>query len=139
MSLGRGKGRLDPNIGFLARLRKRREPRQQQFIREEWRHIQANDRSAKANLKLLRDRFELGEDIADVLEVVRAGIGQPQGAHAALEQAHAELLLERLDLMADSGWGDEQFFGSGFEALQSGRDLKRLQKLERRQAHGDNL
>jgi len=37
--------------------------------------------------------------------------------------------------MAHRGWCDEQFLRRGLEALQPGRNLERLQKLERRQAH----
>ena len=36
-----------------------------------------------------------------------ARIGQRERAHAALEQRDAELLLQRLDLMADGGGRDK--------------------------------
>ena len=75
--------RLDANVGFFSCLGKRCEPRQQQFIGEERRHVQPDDAAAVAHLQLLRDRLEFREDVADVLEVVSARIGQRQGAHAA--------------------------------------------------------
>ena len=67
-----------------------------------------DDGASVADLKLLGDGFELGENIVDVLEIMAAGIGQRERAHAALEQSDAQLLLERLDLMAHGGWSDEQ-------------------------------
>ncbi len=137
--LGAEKGRLDANVGLLAGLGKGRQPRQQHFIGEERRHIQPDDGASVANLKLLGDRFELRENVVDVLEVVPAGIGQLERAHSALEQGDAELLLQRLDLMAYGRRSDEQFLGRRLEALQLGRDLKGLQKLERRQAHSQPI
>ena len=107
MSLGRGEGRLDADVGFLTGLRERRQARQQQFVREERRHVQTDDGSAVAHLQLLGHLFELREYLADVLEVVPARVGQRERAHAALEQRHAELVLERLDLMAHRGRSDE--------------------------------
>ena len=52
-----------------------------------------------------------------------------------LEQRDSQLLLEGLDLMADRRGRNEQLLGGGLEALELGRDLKGLQKFERRQAH----
>src|SRR6202011_630558 len=112
--------------------------RQQQLIGEKRRHIQPDDGAPVTDLKLLRDRFELCENIVDVLEVMRTGIRQRERAHTAFEQGDSELLLERLDLMADGGRSDEQFLGGSLEALQLGRDLEGLQKFERRQAHKVN-
>ncbi len=135
MGLGRGKRRLDAYVGLFTRLGKRRQARQQQFVGEKRRHIQPDDAAAEAYLKLLGDGFELRENIVDVLEIVRPGIRQRERAHTAFEQRDAQLPLQRLDLMAHGGRSDEQLFGGGLEALQLGRDLKGLEKFERRQAH----
>ena len=89
VGLGRGQGGLDADIRFFAGLRKRGQPRQQQFIGEKRRHVQPDDGAAVADLQLFGDRFELGENIVDVLEVVRPGIGQRERAHAAFEQGDA--------------------------------------------------
>ena len=133
--LGRGKSGFDADIGFFSRLREGGQARQQHFIGEERRDIEPDDGAPIAHLKLLGDRLQLREDIVDVLEIMGARVRQRQSAHPALEQRHAELLLQSLDLMAHRGRSHEQFLGRGLEALQLGRDLKGLQKFERRQTH----
>src|ERR1700730_378960 len=74
-----------------------------------------------------------------MFQIVAAGIGKGQGAHASLKQSHAQVLLQRLDLMTHGGGCDKELFGGGFEALEFSRHLKSLQELEARQAHTMDL
>ena len=72
MRLRRARGGLDADVGLFARLREGGEPRQEQRIGEERRDVQADDAAPVAHSELFGDRLELREDVADVLEVVRA-------------------------------------------------------------------
>ena len=51
-----------------------------------------------------------------------------------MEQGQAELLLERLDLMAHCALGHRELVGGAGEAKVAGRRLKGAQRIERRQA-----
>ena len=112
--------RLDADVGFFARLREGGEPRQEQGVREERRHVQTDDAAPVAHLELLHDRLELGEYVADMFEKVRPGVGERKRPHASLEQRDAQLLLQRLDLMTHRGWRDVKFLRGRLEALQLG-------------------
>src|SRR5580698_1844610 len=70
-----------------------------------------------------------------MLEIVRAGVGERERAHPALEQRDTQLLLQRLDLMTHCGGCDVKLLRRRLEALQPGRDLERLEKFERWQSH----
>ncbi|MNH21113.1 hypothetical protein D3C79_809100 [compost metagenome] len=51
-----------------------------------------------------------GEDVLDVEEVTLPLLGQQQGAVLAAKQLDAEVLFQRLDLVADGGLRHEQLF-----------------------------
>ena len=60
--------------------------------------------------------------------------GQLQCARLALEEAHAERLLELLHLVTDCGWRQEQLIRSDLEAAVTGSDAERPQVPQRRAA-----
>jgi len=60
--------------------------------------------------------------------------GENQRTRPPLEQRHAEVVLERLDLPADSGLGDEQLLRRLGEAQSPRRRLEPLEEPHVRQA-----
>ena len=59
--------------------------------------------------------------------------GQLDRAIEPAEQLHPEILLQRMDLVADRGRGDAELLGCLAEAFQPGGRLKGSQSAERRQ------
>ena len=100
--------------------------------REVWRYVEPQDAAPVAHLELLGHRLEPREEVADVLEIVRASVGERERAYPALEQRNAKLLLEALDLMAHGGRSQMELFRGRLEAFQPGGHLEGLEKLERR-------
>src|SRR6202011_5895624 len=62
-----------------------------------------------------------------------AAFGQSERARAPLEQTHAEMVLERLDLAAHPRLGDEKLLRRLGEAERPGGRLEPLEERERRQ------
>src|ERR1700693_2724363 len=108
--------RLDLNIDVAVQSAEAAEPRDQQFTGKEWRYLQAHHRATEAPLELLRHRLESREHRIDVLEILRTRGTQRQGARSAVEQRDAELLLQRLDLMAHGRRRHTQLLRGGLEA-----------------------
>ena len=72
--------------------------------------------------------------VAHHVEILAPGLGDDQALALAVEQLEAELLLQRLDLVADRALRDEQLLGGAREALVPRGGLEGLQCVERRQA-----
>ena len=62
-----------------------------------------------------------------------SGLGQFGAARIAPEQLESELLLERLDLMADRGTGDAKFAAGEPEGAKPCRGLEGGQSAKRRE------
>src|SRR5690606_30158769 len=74
---------------------------------------------------------DLGQDLPGFLEKQPAGVGQRHMPVAALEQAHAQLLLQRLDLLAQWRLGNAQQFGGPAEMqlLGDGDEIAQVTQL----------
>jgi hypothetical protein len=72
-----------------------------------------------------RDAHARGESLAFV--------GEPDAASRSLDEPHAELRLERLDLVADRAVRDAELAGRAREAAQPRGRLERAQRLHRRE------
>ena len=73
-------------------------------------------------LQLLVGGRELGEDALGVADEHLAGGGEADAARLALDQLHADLLLEPRDLLRDGGLGVGERLGGGGEGAAQ-RDL----------------
>ena len=60
-------------------------------------------------------------------------LGQREAARPALEQGHAQVILQPADLPADRRLRDEQLLGRLGEAQRTGRRLEALDEVQRRQ------
>ena len=92
----------------------------------------------RTSLRLRRhQRRGFGDDAHRMLDLARIGAaraGQDRAAGMALEQRHAQELLELLDLVADRRRRDAQFLGTLSEAAVPRGGFEGQQRLERRQA-----
>ena len=99
------------------------------------------DRDQAAGLQV-PDPGDPGGQVVEAVAQVRqgrlAGLGQPDRPLAALEQGHAQIVLQALDLMADGGGGHVQLLRRLGEAEMAGGGLEGAQGVERRQSarHG---
>ena len=85
-------------------------------------------------------RLEAVGDLLQPLEQLGGGplqrapmLGQHQRARAALEQRHAQMLLQRPDLPAHGRLRDQQLVGGLREGQVAGGRLEALDQVERRQ------
>ena len=65
-----------------------------------------------------------------------AGAAQLDPAGGAVEQHRAQVVLQSLDLAADGGLGQVQFFGGGAEAEVPGDGLEAAQAVQGERAMG---
>src|SRR5262249_37811380 len=79
------------------------------------------------------------EGVTNVDEIGATGLRDDEALVLAVEQFDAELLLQRLDLMADGALGQEQLFGRAGETAMAGSSLERPERIEYGKAttHGD--
>ena len=73
------------------------------------------------------------ERVADDDQIVATRFGDHQPLALAIEQLDAELLLQRLHLMADGALRHAQFLGGARKTLVAGRRLEGLQGIQSRQ------
>jgi hypothetical protein len=73
------------------------------------------------------------ERIAYDLQIAAPRLSDHEALALAVEQLHAQLGLERLDLMADGALRHAQLLGCAREALVAGRRLESLERIQRRQ------
>ena len=122
--------RFDAQVDAVVQLREFRQPRQQHLAREVRRHVQAHARAAETRAQLLGDGFQPREQIVDLLEITRTGVGERECASATRKQRQAELRFQRLDLVAHRRRRDAELIGGDGEARMSGGDLKGLDGLQ---------
>ncbi|MNT34305.1 hypothetical protein D3C72_1702790 [compost metagenome] len=76
----------------------------------------------------------LAKRIADGRQVVPAGIGQQDAAVHAHEERHAQVLLQRLDQLADRARRDAQLLRRRLHGLMAGGGIEGAQGIERRES-----
>jgi hypothetical protein len=74
------------------------------------------------------------ESVAHRNEILLAGLGQQKTLRLAVEEAHAELGFERLDLMTHGPLRHEKLGSRAGEAFMPGRSLEGAQRIQRGQA-----
>ncbi len=79
--------------------------------------------------------LERREGVADRRQQELTFVRQHQPSVQAAEQRHPQVLLQRLDLVADGGLGDEQLLGSLGEAEVPRGGLEGPERVQRGQAH----
>lgn len=85
---------------------------------------------------LLRRVADDVEGIGQAPRIVRRLFGELNLPEAALEQLHAQRLLERANVTADGRWREPQLLRCLLEAEQPRRGLERANGIERRERHG---
>src|SRR5882762_7750223 len=65
-------------------------------------------RSSRVRSQLFASIEDLGEDPLGAQQEARAGVGEPAGAVAPLDQDHAGFLFERANLLRQRGLGDAE-------------------------------
>ena len=72
--------------------------------------------------------------IAHDIEIVPARFRNEEALALAIEELHAKLGFERLDLVAHRALRNAKLFGRAREALMPSRGLEGFQRIQRRQA-----
>jgi hypothetical protein len=131
---------IDAQVDLRMTDAKAFEARHQPFGCDRWRSGHGEQADAVA-LTSARHRF--GDALESVAQPRQAGLTRIGQAHRAIETAeelHAEIGLERFDLMADRRRRHAQLLGRGVEAEMARGGLEGTQRVERRQAgHGFRL
>ena len=81
--------------------------------------------------QVARRRFYACKGGGNLLGIAPAGIGQDDGAMNPVEELHAELFLQELDLMAYRRGRDKQLLGRQGERRQARGRLEGLYSFER--------
>jgi hypothetical protein len=123
---------LELDVGMPRR--ERRQRRHQHLAGERGRCADAQPRAALRGAAVLRHRGQQRQRGAHLLQVFLAGGRQRERLRAALEQRHAEQLLQRGDALADGAGGDRQLVRRALEGAQARRGLEGAQAVERGQA-----
>ncbi len=105
--------------------------RDQPLDREGRRQVDLERGRALRLAQLLRRVHHLLEGFLDARQVGLAGGGERKRLGVAHEQRDAEVLLERLDLVAHGRGRDEELVGRAREAQVPRRDLEGTQRIER--------
>jgi hypothetical protein len=118
------------DVDLRVRLDEAVQPRDQPLHREGRRDVHAQHRR-EFGAELPGGVGEHAEGLLHGRQVGAAGGGQGQRLGFAQEQRHAQVLFERLHLVAHGRRRDEQFLGCLGEARMPGCDLERPQGVQR--------
>ena len=111
--LGERERQLDRGVALLEG--GDRERHQRRADRLEGGHAQAPAAQAGDRLELRLRLGEAAEDRVGVADERAARVGEPDAAHAALDERRAGLALERGDLLRDGGLRERERVGGGGE------------------------
>jgi len=123
---------IDADLGAGVALTERLEPGYQPLDRERRGHA---DRERPRRLGAAQPRHRSGqaiEALADPGERALARLGEQQPLRPALKQPHPQVLLERLELMADGGRRHVQLVRRLGKTQMAPRGLERAQAVQRR-------
>ena len=120
VGLGERERQLDRRVALLER--RDRERHQRRAGRLEGRHPQAPAAQAGDRLELRLRLGEVAEDRVGVAHERAARVGEPDAAHAALDERGARLALQRGDLLRDRRLRERERLGGGREGAML-RDL----------------
>ena len=127
---------VDPNVDSGLHLHEvgeaRYEPQRREARRGRQRQYFAALRRADAHHRLAQP----GERIAHGIGKATPVVGEIERAVPAMEQRHAEVILERLDLTADRGLREEALGGGLGERKMPRGGVEGEQQIERRQPGG---
>ena len=99
--------RIDLEVDLGLRRVQSRQPRQEKLAGEERGYPQSQRAAPRTGAQLAGRRVQPFEKVFDLLQIARTSIGQRKGACAAVKEGDSKLLLERPDLVAHGGRGQE--------------------------------
>ncbi len=117
-------GSRHPHVDIGMQLLKAVQPRHQPFHGKRRRHAHGQHAGLVQALQLPHGLAHHLEAAADARQERLAGIGQCDAPAGAAEQRHAQMCLERTDLVADRRRRHAKFIGRLYEAEVAGHDLK---------------